>query len=406
MRPFIAALFVLLAPALLALPLAAETRQHGNLLYEIPGGWRSGADLPDGTLVLWSDLPDDACDGCRIYLSAGARTGGKVVDWLASQSRHFVEEDENDPPKVAPMTASEVINIKGRPGAMRGQTVDGDMQILLAVQLFGRMELIGFEGPASDADELAATMQVFQRDVMPLVDGLRFVSEGAKPLLPKPQPGALSGLWWGTRSYWLMGIDGMMNMEIDHHWLVFWPDGLFYSGTPLTGTRPLDPTALLERADMDWGTYTESGNTLTLSFASGEVEVYDRAPEELTDGDLTLFPVTPLPDGTKVDGAISSFRYSGFAPGAGVSGGASSSSVTEFSPNGRWSRESVGGAFGNFDTGGFAVSSEDADSGKYEVKDGLILRLDQAGSVVDHDFIFTVDGDGIWIGSLSLGRAD
>jgi hypothetical protein len=400
MRPFLAAFL-----ALLALPLAAETRQHGNVLYEIPPGWEKGAQRPDGTRILRSDLPDDACDTCRIYLSPGARTGGKVVDWLASQSRHFVEEDEDDPPKVTPMTASEVINISGRPGAMRGQTVDGDMQILLAVQLFGRMELVGFEGPASDADELAATMQVFQRDVMPMVEGLRFVSEGAKPLLPNPQPGARAGLWWGTRSYWLMGLDGMMNMEIDHHWLVFWPDGLFYSGIPRTGTQPLDRAALLERADMDWGTYSEDGKTLTLTFASGEVEVYDAAPDRLTDGDLSLFPVSPLPDGTKVDGAVSSFFYSGFAPGAGVSGGASSSSVTEFHPDGSWSQESVGGAFGTFDTGGFAVSSEDADGGRYEVKDGLMIRRDQAGAVLDHDFIFKLGSD-IWIGSLSLGRAD
>ncbi|MBK8440044.1 MAG: hypothetical protein IPL38_11340 [Rhodobacter sp.] len=30
----------------------------------------------------------------------------------------------------------------------------------------------------------------------------------------------------------MLGIDGMMQMQIDHRWLTFWPDGLFYDGTP------------------------------------------------------------------------------------------------------------------------------------------------------------------------------
>lgn len=392
MRPLLAAVLVLFA-----LPLAAETRQHGNLVFDIPPGWQSGARWQDGTLILWSDLPDDECEFCRVYLSPGARSGGKVVDWVASQSRRFVEEDETDPPEITQMTASDVMNIKGRPGAMLGQTVDGDVQMLIAVQLFGRMELVGFEGPADDPEELAATMQVFQRDVMPMIEGLRFVSEGAQPLLPDPQPGVRSGVWWGTTNYWIMGIDGMMQMEIDHHWLTFWPDGLFYDGTPQTGTLPLDRAALLERGDMDWGSYTEADGKLVLHFASGEVEEFEVQPDSLSDGNLTVYEVTPLADGTKVNGALSSFSFTGFAPGIS-SGGASRSSLTEFHPDGSWSRESSGGAFGSFDNGaGFAVSSGDSDAGRYEVKNGVLIRYDAAGDVMDHDYIIKVGSD-IWIG--------
>ncbi len=35
----------------------AETRQHGNLIFDIPTGWTSGVVSPDGTLTLLSDLP-------------------------------------------------------------------------------------------------------------------------------------------------------------------------------------------------------------------------------------------------------------------------------------------------------------------------------------------------------------
>lgn len=35
--------------------------------------------------------------------------------------------------------------------------MDGKLQILIAVQLFGRMELIGFETPGSDPDTATRT---------------------------------------------------------------------------------------------------------------------------------------------------------------------------------------------------------------------------------------------------------
>lgn len=40
----------------LATPLAAETRQHGNLVYDIPSGWVSGALRADGTRLLRAEL--------------------------------------------------------------------------------------------------------------------------------------------------------------------------------------------------------------------------------------------------------------------------------------------------------------------------------------------------------------
>jgi hypothetical protein len=389
--------------AMLSAPVArAETRQHGNLIFDIPTGWTPGAISPDGTLTLLSDLPDDACEFCYVYLSSGAAGASRPDAWLATQSARFVEKDEIDPPVVEPLSPPEVFNLKGRPAAMMAQKVDGNVQMLFAVQLFGRMELIGFEMPAYDDDDFAANMPVFERDVMPMIEAARFVSEGATPLMPPPQPGGRQGVYWGTSTYWTLGLDMMMQMQISHHWLTFWPDGTFYDGTPPNGIAPFAPADLLARADMSWGTYREDGGRLVLSYASGEVAEWQVSEDGFEQDSTYIYPVEVLANGTAINGSVSTFFYSGFSPGSGISGGVSSSSLTEFHPDGTWSRGSSGGAFGSFDTGGgFATSSEGGEGGRYEVKDGLVIQYAADGSVYARNIIFKVDAD-IWIGSEAL----
>ena len=132
---------IMAALLLFALPLSAETRQHGNVIFDIPTGWQTGGTRDDGTLILWSDLPDDECEYCAIYITPGARANGRADTWVAAQTRRFIDED--DAPEVTVLVKPEIANLGGRPAAMLGQRVDRDMQILFAIQLFGRMELIG-----------------------------------------------------------------------------------------------------------------------------------------------------------------------------------------------------------------------------------------------------------------------
>jgi hypothetical protein len=294
---------------------------------------------------------------------------------------------------------------------MLGQKVDSDLQVLFAVQLFGRMELIAFEGSAYDEADLAESMQVFQRDVAPMVDAARFVSEGAEPLLPPSTPGPLNGLYWGYSTGWTMQLDGMLMLQLYHRHLTFWPDGRFYDGTPPLGTLPPDTRVLLDQGDMDWGSYRVDGPKLHLAFANGEVEELTLDDSgTLQNGDRTMHAVELLADGSRVDGSLDSFFYSGFSPGSGISGGVSSSSLVSFNPDGTWSGDSSGGAFGNFEaggdlTGGFATSSDTAVSGTYEVKNGLIIRSFSDGRPAVHDLIYQV-ADDIYIGSETLGQPD
>ncbi len=164
-------------------------------------------------------------------------------------------------------------------------------------------------------------MPIFQRDILPMIETARFVSEGAAPLMPPPQPGGLQGVYWGTHTYWTFGLDMMMQMQIGHHWLTFWPDGTFYDGTPPNGTAPFAPADLLARADMSWGTYREEGGRLILSYASGEVAEWQVSETGFEQDDTYISPVEVLADGTRINGSVSTFFYSGFSPGSGISGG-------------------------------------------------------------------------------------
>jgi hypothetical protein len=389
-----------LLAAVLAQPLAAETRQHGNVVFDLPTGWAATGTRDDGTLELRPDLPDDECEYCVIYVTPGEKTGGRADTWLAGQTRRFIDPD--DTTEIIPLVAPELVSTGGRPSAMLGQKVDSDLHVLFAVQLFGRMELIGFKASAYDEEDLAEGMRVFERDVMPLLEGARFVSEGAPPLMPAPEPGDRSGVWWGTSTWWSMGLDGMMTMQIDHHWLTFWPDGTFYSGTAPQGVLPFDQAERLALGDMDWGVYRAEGDRLILTYVSGEVMEYAINGDGLVQGDRTLYPIELMPDGTKINGMVSTFFYSGFTPGSGISGGVSAATETHFHPDGTWDFGSSSGAFGSFDAGGgFATSGGKEAAGTYEVKGGLVIRRDDKGAVVGSAYVYK-SGSDIWIGSEAL----
>ncbi len=393
---------VSLVACLCAAPLAADPRQQGNVIIDLPEGWTVGTTTENGTLVVYSDLPDDECEFCYIYIASGDSRAEEPDRWITANNTRFVDQDDIDPPVVEPMSQPDLFNFSGRPGAMLGQKVDGNLQMLFAVQLPGRMELIGFQMPADDEEELAANMAVFQRDVMPAIEAARFVSEGADPLMPPPEPGLRQGLYWGTSTYWTTGLDLIMTMQISHHWLTFWPDGTFYDGTPPNGLAAFDPADRLAKGDMSWGSYVEEGGKLTLSYASGEVEVWTVTDEALQQDDTSIYPVDTMASGTKINGSVSTFFYSGFSPGSGLSGGVSSSSLTEFQPDGTWNRGASSGAAANFDSGGgFATSGENSEGGRYQVKDGLVVQYNQDGTIYTSNLIFRVGSD-IWIGSEAL----
>jgi hypothetical protein len=245
-------------------------------------------------------------------------------------------------------------------------------------------------------------MEVFQSQIMPMFLSIGYVSDGAEPVMPPPVPGDLSGLYWGWRTDWVMGIDMLMRMEMNYRTLIFWPDGYFYDGSPPDGLRPLDPKALMAAADDRFGVYEVRSGTLHLTYATGETDELSADGEAWQDGDRQMFRVDPLADGAAIDGTISSLFFSGFTPGIGMTGGVSASSSYTFRPDGTYVGDSGSSASAGFDGGGgFSTSSEDTYAGRYEIRDGLLVMMPADGSAPSARLIFD-NGTDIMVGDSIL----
>ncbi len=379
----------------------AETMQHGNIIYTLPPGWDTGR-LDNGILTISSDLPDDVCEYCYIYLGTGEPKQGNLLDFVDRVALNFVDEDDREGATV--LQQPEMTNIGTMNVGLMGLIADGDPMFVVGFELSNRFEVVAFEAYAGyENEKLDEAIAVFSEQVLPMFASLQFVSEGAASLMPDPVPGDLAGVYWGWHNYTGIGLDGMIRLEIDHRRLVFWTDGYFYDGTPPSGLGPVDADALVAAGDAQLGTYRQSDSTVTLTFATGETEEIKLNPDgSLEDADAQLFQVEPLADGTILNGSVSSFYYSGFTPGAGIEGGVSSSSSTTFYPDGTYTGESFGGAFGNFVdgagdlTGGFSTGDDNATGGRYEVKDGLLIQYPADGSAPSASMIFKTS-DGVMI---------
>lgn len=349
----------------------ADQRQFGNTVYTPLPGWTEGRD-DDGKLVLLPDLPDDLCEFCYIHLSASRPRRGSVAKYLNRENLLFVDEDDQDSDTV--MGAPSVITLSGHEAAMQALKIGRTMQIVMAVSLGDRFEMFGFQGNAYDDEDAAESLSVFQTQVVPFFERFMFVSAGAAPLLPSPQPGNMNGVWWGWSPYSAFGLDMTIRQEMDFRTLIFWPDGFFNDGTPPEGLTPIKQDALQAKADTYFGIYQQSGNTLTLTFATGKMETLTAKSNDRGDGSKNQTQVQPFADGTALTGSISSVFFTGFTPGTGLEGGISSSSTTEFVADGTYSGESFGGAFSNFDGGGgFSIRHDGARGGNYTVQGGMVI---------------------------------
>ena len=353
-----------------AAPALAELRQFGNVIFPTVPGWSDPGG--DGHVSMVSNLPDDRCEFCRIMVGPGETARGSLTSWLTRNRYAFIDEDDREGFDI--LQPAEASTLGAREAATMAMSDGSEMLFLIAIRAGPEFALTGFRSYSRDPELVEDNLKVMTGTFLPWLSLLRFRSEGAPSLLPAPSPGGMDGLWWGTRMDTVMGMDMMVRMETSHRRIMFWRDGTFFEGTPPQGTAIPDRAALEKALLTEWGNYTEKGETIVLSFIDGHSEVLEGVDEGWSGWGYDMYRVTPLADGTRLDGSISSMFYTGFVPNSGVSGGVSSSSQTIFYPDGRYSGSSSGGVFGSFDSGGgYAISSGDEDDGTYEIRDGLVI---------------------------------
>lgn len=406
LRP-LAGTALILTAWLAALPAGAESYQFSNSIFTLPPGWRLMRAEPDFQTIGPDDR--DECDFCYLYIGRSSPAIGSLKSFVSKNKRLFF--DPGDKTAISRLQPVSELRDYGYPLAMQTFEADGKPMFLIGFHVNDRYEIIGFQGDGDDEEELRKTLATFQTVLPAYMTTVRFVSNGAPPLMPAPKPGPYDGAYFGTWIDQSVGADLMMRMDLASSLYVFWPDGYFHDGTPPHGMTPPDPAYLREPTATGYGTYRVEGGELRLAYANGETETLTIDGEGLSDGRTTMYPVKPLPDGSRIEGTISSSYATGFGgPGMMSQGGFSSSSYTTFYTDGSFDGKSTSSAFGSFGDGlggttaGYSTGSQDGHAGRYEIKDGLIFRQAPDGSAAaEPELIFDMDG-AIHIGQQALEK--
>lgn len=398
---------LILLASLMAGPAGAESHQFSNSIFTLPPGWQLMRAERDFQTIGPED--DEGCNYCYLYIGRSSPAIGKLKSFVSKNKRMFFDPDDDT--VISELQPINELQDYGYSIAMQTFRADGAAMFLIGFHVNDRYEIIGFKGDADDEDELRKTLATFQTVMPAYMNSVRFVSNGAAPLMPAPQPGPYDGAWFGTYLNQSFGMDMLMRMDLASSLFVFWPNGYFHDGTPPNGLAPPDPAYLREPTVTEYGTYTVAGDEVRLTYANGETDTLTIDGEGLSDGRTTMYPVKPLPDGSMIEGTISSSYSSGFGgPGMMSQGGVSSSSYTTFHKDGTFGGESSSSSFGSFGdgmggtTGGYSAGSENGHAGRYEIRNGLIFRQAPDGSEEsDPELIFDMDGK-IYIGQQALEK--
>lgn len=395
----------------LAAPAYADLNQYGDVVFEKPDGWYLHVDSIGFRRL--GRMSGKTCRDCQMFVTASQPAPRDLARLAQDSARLFLTKD--DP---APQISSEPQ--AGDFGAMKiamGSWLVGDEILFVApVQQGDKAAIIGFRGPAGTPGQIAETSQTFQADLMTVIGGMYVIPPG-KPLMPPPQPGPLDGVYWGSVTRSTLGMDGMMQMDIQSRAVVFWREGWFYEGAPPDGLSPPTPAQLVpwEHGDQDWGTYRIEGDTIHVTYTGGGTETFRLAASgtSIYDGDRQMFQAGKVADGTRFSGSQTWSYYSGFDPNI-LSGGVASRSYIAFHSDGTytgggWSSVTAtvkGQGVGADQTtlGGTGSFRESApDGGRYEVWNGVIRLIPNDGSAPHNRLIYRI-ADGLMIGTRHVDQ--
>lgn len=124
-------------------PAAAERRQFGNVVYDLPPDWSQGR-YDEGAQVLFFEGDEEVCPYCSLHIGPGEPAQGDLAIWLRRQSLLFVDEDDRGAVEV--VTDPDLVESGARTIAMLGQRVDSDVQMLFGFEAGGPLRGGGVRG--------------------------------------------------------------------------------------------------------------------------------------------------------------------------------------------------------------------------------------------------------------------
>ena len=178
-----------MAATLAALPAGAETFQFSNAIFDLPAGWDHMRT--EKTYQILSPGDDMPCDDCYFYIARSQPVLGDLASFVTRSQRQFLDDDGDD--RITARGPVEIVHERGHPIAMQMFDLNGDPLLLAGFQIKDRYELVGLRGTGMEPEELDEFQTTFEKTFQNYLLTTRYVSVGAAPLMPPPEPGPLTG---------------------------------------------------------------------------------------------------------------------------------------------------------------------------------------------------------------------
>ncbi|GAB4459859.1 MAG: hypothetical protein OHK0029_23030 [Armatimonadaceae bacterium] len=403
--------FLLVITLLLSTEIAnAQPFQFDNVVYDLPNKeWKRGRTYLDHII-----LYDKGMDAyIRVFRSAPLPEdlGIWAVNRLQKYDQAKAQEDNKKPPEIVKTDQKTTVQ-NGKNLTLISQILDTGrrkrlLRVAVVIPAGKKADLITFE--SNDPQVLQQRSNDFTR----FIEQVKQLSGGAKPVIGKPTPGKLQGIWFGNKVGY--GLDGT---QVQTQFYLFSPSGRFVStiidGEPLS---PFDFERAVRLHPGDGGNYLVRNGKLLLHYADGEKDEYEFERSTTKQGKPALkiagtyhVLVKPPSNGARLQGTYSSVFYSSFTPGSGVSGGVSSSRTYTFKKDGTFISDRFAGASGNFEngsgdtTGGFTTGKTTDNAGTYRIENGLLILKEKDGKEVRRNIVIAEEGLVFIDGSTYLDR--
>lgn len=351
--------------------------QFDDTVYELPPGWRKGKTFNDHVAIYNKD------EGVRsIEIFRSEKIPDSVNSWIESKMKSILDGDK----------ITKVIEARSvRKGKQRG-VISGCLakrKLLLGFAAIGKrnanLVVMQTRIPRNENADKAMARQL-KDEFLPFILELKYISQGAKPVLGSPVVGKLSGTFTGLKySY---GID--LTTNLDQEFYTFSKSGRFIRGLPQgMGIQNVDFEKAIRKFPDDAGNYRLKREKIYFEFADGVKK--SRKFEKTKTGfkmEQTYSLVKMLADGVELEGLFSDINYSSFTQGSNIEGGVVQSRSFRFTKSGEFTATKFSGSFGNFEngvgstTGSFSTKNKSPKiAGRYQVKDGAIKLIDESGKV-------------------------
>jgi hypothetical protein len=366
-------------------------RQFANLIFTPPPDWQWIGTRTDGRLRIDYDGARERCRNCQILIDRGNSTAMPIRAWQQALSRTFFEGTVAASSDQWDWEAN-----GGRPIHVLMRVARDDrgqnwFEAFFAVGLPTRHELLAFTAEVSSQAELDGAVAVINADVLPMIEAMRYESEGATPVAGPPVFGTLRGIWYGTAVYnRYNGLTGTLELVRDEELFTFFPGGRFYKGVPSSGTDPINYKSLVRQGELGLGNYQVTGGQVMLRYSDGRTATLKMMQGAIESGRVTMYPKKVPPAGYRFAGTIQSVSYTSFGLGSGLTGGVSSERNQVFRKDGTVVDSKFVGVSGSDDDGGgFSGGSNNPGTvGRYEVLNGRIVITPPAGEPLSTWILF------------------